>query len=84
MRCKLIAILSLVASALVFTACDSSQPTMAPKETNILGIITYTPGSYAHTGPNTFAINTDELYTRREFSGDQVSFFWGLVTLKDY
>ena len=84
MRCKFIAILSLVASALVFTACDSNQTTMAAKETNVLGIITYKPGSYAHTGPNTFAINTDELYTRREFSGDQVSFFWGLVTIKDY
>ena len=84
MRCKLLVILSLVASAFVFTACDSHHDTMAPRETNVLGIFKYTPESYAHTGPNTFAIHTDELYTRRDFSGDKTTLFWGLITIKDY
>lgn len=57
---------------------------MAPREANVLGIIKNQPESYAHTNSNTFAIHTDELYPRKEFSGNQTSFFWGLVTLKDY
>ena len=84
MRCKLSPITFLVASAFVFTACDSDYSTMAPKETNVLGIIKHEPQSYAHTSPNTFTINTDELYTRKEFSGDKTTFLWGLVTIKDY
>ncbi|MGK0309399.1 MAG: hypothetical protein ACJAYS_000215 [Lentimonas sp.] len=84
MLCKLFAITFLVASAFVFTACDSGYSTMAPKETNVLGIIKHQPQSYAHTGPTSFVINTDELYTRKEFSGDKTTLLWGLVTIKDY
>lgn len=84
MRCKLFAFTSIVASAVVFSACDSGYSSMAPEETNVLGIIKHEPESYVHTGPNTFAIQTDELYTRKEYSGDKTSFFWGLVTIKDY
>ena len=57
---------------------------MAPRETNILGIYKHVPESYAHTGPNTIAIHTDELYTRKEFSGDKTTFLWGFITIKDY
>lgn len=84
MLCKLFSITFLVASAFVFTACDSGYSTMAPKETNVLGIIKHEPESYSHTSPNTFAIHTDEFYTRKEFSGDKTTFLWGLVTIKDY
>ena len=57
---------------------------MAPKETNVLGIVKHEPESYLHTGPNTFALQTDDLYTRKEFSGDRTSLFWGLITIEDY
>ena len=84
MHCKLIVLASILASSFFITACDSNYSSMAPRETNVLGIIKHEPGSYAHTGPNTFAVHTDELYTRKEFSGDKTTFFWGLVTIKDY
>ena len=84
MHCKLIATASIIATSFVFTACDSGHSTMAPNETNVLGIIKHEPASYAHTGPNTFALHTDELYTRKEFTGDKTTFLWGLVTIKDY
>ncbi len=84
MYSKLIVTASILASSLFFTACDSGYSTMAPNETNVLGIIKHEPESYAHTGPNTFAIHLDELYTRKEFSGDKTTFLWGLVTIKDY
>jgi len=84
MRSKLFALVSLAAAALMFAGCDSGRATMAPKETNILGIAKYQNESYAATGPTSFAIHTDELYTRRNFSGDKATFLWGLVTIKDY
>jgi hypothetical protein len=84
MRCKILALLSLAVSALVFTGCDSGRASMGPKETNILGLVKCQKENYSPTGPNTFAIHTDELYTRRNFSGDKKTFLWGLVTLKDY
>ena len=84
MSCKLFATTSLIVSAFVVSACDSGYSAMAPKETNVLGIIKHEPESYLHTGPNTFAIQTDELYARKEFSGDKTSLLWGLVTIKDY
>ena len=84
MRCKLLAIILIIASASVFTACNSSSRAMAPRETNGLGIIKHEPQSYAHTGPNNLAIHTDELYARKDFSGNKTTFLWGLVSLKDY
>ena len=84
MRSKLTAILLLVASAFAFTACSSSDTTMLPKETNFLGMVKYSPESYANTGFATLAISTDELFARKDFSGNQLSLFWGIVTIKDY
>ena len=84
MRCKLLAIILIIASASDFTAYDSVHSTMAPRDTNVLGIIKHEPESYAPTGPNSIAIHTDELYTRKDFSGDKTTFLWGLVSIKDY
>ena len=35
-------------------------------------------------GGNSFTINTDELYTRKNFSGDKTTLLWGLLTIEDY
>lgn len=84
MRCKILALLSLAASALVFTGCDAGKASMAPEETNVLGLYKNVQESYGHTGPNSFVINSNELYTRKNFSGDKTTFLWGLVTVEDY
>lgn len=81
---KILALLSITISALVFTACDGGTAQMGPKEANVLGIAQISKEHYQPTGPATFAVSTDELYTRKNFGGDQVSFLWGLITLKDY
>ena len=57
---------------------------MAPKEANVLGIAKIEKDSYAPTGPATIEVKTDELYTRKNVSGDKVTLLWGLITLKDY
>ena len=86
MRFKILALLSLVASALVFSGCahDEGQSQMGPKETNFFGIYTKEKACYLPTGPNTFAVNTDELHERRNFSGDRTTYLWGLFTVEDY
>lgn len=84
MRIKLVTLLALLTAALCFSGCDKGQAQMGQREANMLGIAKYDEGSYGPTGPNTFAVHTDELYSRKNFSGDRVTLLWGLVTLKDY
>ena len=84
MRCKILALFFIAASAVVFTGCDAGQASMAPGETNVLGIFKNVEEDYSPTTPNTFAVSLDELYTRKNFSGDKTTLLWGLVTIKDY
>ena len=84
MRIKLVTLLALSIAALSFSGCDKGQAQMGTREANLLGVAKMEKENYGPTGPNTFAVHTDELYKRKNFSGDRVSLFWGLVTLKDY
>lgn len=85
MRCKILALFSLAASALVFSGCrDEGTAQMAPEETNVLGIYKNVQESYASTPDTSFVINSDELYTRKNFSGDKTSLLWGLIVIEDY
>ena len=84
MRCKIITLLSLAASALVFTGCDAGKATMAPEETNVLGFYKNVQESYQPTAPTSFTLNSNELYTRKNFSGDKTTLLWGLITIEDY
>lgn len=84
MRNKLIALMSLSVASLVFTGCDGGTAQMQPDESNVLGIVKIQDDNYSSTGASTFAVSTDELYTRNNFEGKKVSLLWGLVTIKDY
>ena len=84
MYSKIIAFLLIAASASLFSGCQSNHSQIGPQESNLLGIVKVEKAAYTPTGPNTFAIHTDELYTRRDFSGDKVTLLWGLITIKDY
>ncbi|WPJ94457.1 hypothetical protein SH580_13555 [Coraliomargarita algicola] len=84
MRIKILALLSLSLAALVFTGCDGGTAQMGPKEANLLGIATVEKESYQPAAVTTLAVSTDELYTRKNYSGDQVTLLWGLITLQDY
>lgn len=84
MPIKALSVFSLFAAALLLSACDSGRAQIGPKKANVLGIATYEKDNYTPTSSTTFAISTDELYQRRNFSGDKATFLWGLVTLKDY
>ena len=85
MRIKIIALLYISISALIFTGCQhvgTSQ--MGSKDANLLGIVKINKAHYQPSGPATFSVSTDEIFTRNDFGGDQVSLLWGLITLKDY
>jgi hypothetical protein len=84
MRLKILALLSISVTAFLFSGCDGGRAQMGPKEANILGIAKVQKENYSPTGPATFAVSTDELYTRRNYNGGKATFLWGLVTLKDY
>ena len=81
---KILILVSLAAVALSFTGCDKRQASMAPDETNVLGAFRHQEKNYSPAGPATFAIKTDELYDRRNFSGNKTTLLWGLVTIQDY
>lgn len=57
---------------------------MGPKEAHLLGIAKVEKDNYEPTSVATFEVSTDELYTRKNFSGNKVTLLWGLITLKDY
>lgn len=81
---KILLLLSLSICGLVFSGCDGGTAQMGPKEASVLGIVKLEKESYQAAGPSTFAVSTDELYTRKNFQGNKATFLWGLVTLKDY
>ena len=84
MRLKALSLASLIVASFALSGCDGGRVQSGPKEANVLGIAKYQKADYSPTGATTFAVSTDELYTRRNFSGDKATFLWGLVTLKDY
>ncbi|MEM7792220.1 MAG: hypothetical protein AAF546_12520 [Verrucomicrobiota bacterium] len=82
---KLLLILALIINCSVLTGCyDKQQAEMAPKETNILGIASVKEDSYEYTTASTVAIQTDELFSRKNYSGKRTELLWGLITIKDY
>lgn len=81
---RAVPVIVLIAAGCFLSACDSGRAAYGPKSANVLGIAEYEKEDYGYVGPNTFAVSTDELYPRRNYSGDKATFFWGLVTIKDY
>ena len=81
---KIIALLSISISALVFTGCGGGTSQMGPKEAHLLGVAKINKAHYQPSGTATLSLSTNELFTRKNFGGGQVSLLWGLITLKDY
>lgn len=83
---KLIALTSLLVTTFVFAGCagDTNKTAYGPKQSNFLGIVKTEKANYTPSTVNTFAIHTDELDSRQNYSGDKTTLLWGLVTIKDY
>lgn len=52
---------------------------------NFLGIVKIEPSSYANNDLKPgVTLSTNELFSRRNDSGDRITFLWGAFTLTDY
>jgi hypothetical protein len=52
---------------------------------NFLGIIKVEPASYANNDLKPgVTLSTNELFSRRNNTGDRITFLWGAFTLTDY
>jgi hypothetical protein len=51
---------------------------------SFFGIVKVAPHNFTPVEPTTFSLSSTDVSARRDFSGDRVSFFWGLITFTDY
>ena len=56
----------------------------ANKRAHILGIVELEKDSYEPPSPLTFAVRTNDIASRRNISGQKVTFLWDLLTITDY
>ena len=68
----------------LLSACGSKQTQHVPKSTNILGIYKSEPAAYSAAKSTTIPLSTTEIMGRKNITGNKVTLFWGLITLKDY
>ncbi len=54
------------------------------KNVNLAGAMTHSPNSFGPTQAGTIRLRSEELWYRRNFSGDKTTFLWGLFTYTDY
>lgn len=88
---KLAVLSSVVATTALFSGCVGHDTAYkgpgvtAEASHNFLGIVKTNPGSYRYVDDaGSIVIRTEDLWCRRDFSGDNVSLFWGLVNINDY
>ncbi len=79
----------LLAAALVLLAfasgCATRNTSSGGKETNVLGgAMIVSKDSFQPTTPATLDADTSKIVGKNGPSGNKVSLFWGLITLKDY
>jgi hypothetical protein len=80
--------LLLACLGLVFFSGCSRRQSMNPykqEEFNLLGVYRSKPASFRPTSKVTLPISTKDVMLQREnFSGQERSFLWGLITVTDY
>jgi len=51
---------------------------------NVAGALTHSPNSFAPTDAGTIRLQSEEVWYRKDFSGNKTTFLWGLFTFTDY
>ena len=54
------------------------------KNVNVAGALTHSPDSFAPIETGTMHLRSEELWYRKDFSGNKTTFLWGLFTFTDY
>jgi hypothetical protein len=89
MTLRKLALTSFAASALTLAGCaydtdhHGASAQIEPSH-NILGLVKTSPGSYIPTDKDVFTVASDEIWARRDVSGDNITFLWGAISLSDY
>ena len=78
-------------AAALFSGCADSVPSDAHalyqrnnQGFNFLGLVDYSPESYDHVAEYSASIHSDELFDRKNITGDNLSLFWGSFVYADY
>jgi hypothetical protein len=81
-----VVVITLTISGLGFTGCGKfpQAKKYLSKNVNVAGAFTHTPDSFAPIETGTLRLQSDELWYRRDFSGNKTTFLWGLFTFTDY
>lgn len=83
---QFVIVFTLAISGIVFSGCSMfpQAKKYLSKNVNAAGVFTHTPNSFAPIEAGTLHLQSDELWHRKNFSGNKSTFFWGLVTFTDY
>ena len=54
------------------------------KDFNAAGAITHTKNSFEPVDTGSIHLRSNEIWNRRDFSGDKTTVLWGLITYTDY
>jgi hypothetical protein len=83
---KLLILLGLSFACLFGSGCKIFPGTQKyfSKNINVAGTVTHTPNSFAPIETGTIRLQSEELWYRRDFSGNKTTFLWGLFTFTDY
>ena len=83
---KILIFVGLTCVCLIGSGCKifpSAQKYLS-KNINVAGAVTHSPNSFAPIETGTIRLQSEELWYRRDFSGNKTSFLWGLFTFTDY
>ena len=78
---------SLIALSSILSTSCSMMPSVRnvwSKNVNVAGAFERYPKSFNPVHAGTLRTSTDEIWYRRNFSGGQTKFLWGLLTITDY
>ena len=83
---QIVIVLTLTLSAIAFSGCSMfpQAKKYLSKNVNAAGVFTHTPNSFAPIEAGTLRLQSDELWHRKNFSGNKTTFLWGLFTFTDY
>ena len=83
---KILIIVGVTCACLFGSGCKvfpSAQKYLS-KNINVAGAVTHSPNSFAPIETGTIRLQSEELWYRRDFSGNKTTFLWGLFTFTDY
>ncbi len=75
---------SLAVVSLAVVGCSNSDPRLADKDTNFFNLVTIKPDSFAHTAAYSATLHSNDVISRPNVSGTQVTLLCGLFTYDDY